>query len=187
MQSKWYDAPFIKHLPNIITVFRLIGAIGMIFTKALSLWFFILYIFCGVSDLLDGCIARMTHNTTEFGAKIDSIADFSFNGIMLIKIFPTLWKRLPYGIWIAVASIIILRIISYSLFAVKHHAFASLHTYMNKLTGFAVFSIPFYIKLSCSTILAGIGCAIAGIATVEELIIHILTDKPVKTIFAIKR
>ena len=187
MQSKWYDAPFIKHLPNIITVFRLIGAVGMIFTKALSLWFFILYIFCGVSDLLDGWLARITHNTSEFGAKLDSIADFSFNGIMVIKILPTLWQRLPIGIWVVVGATILLRIFSYSLFAIKHRSFASLHTYMNKLTGFAVFTIPFYIRLSCSTLLAAIGCTIATIATIEELLIHLYCDKPVKTILAYKK
>ena len=187
MQIKRYDAPILKHLPNIITVFRLLGAIGMIFTKAFSLWFFILYIFCGISDLLDGCLARMTHNTSELGAKLDSIADFTFNGIMVIKILPTLWERLPYGIWIAVGATVLMRIISYSLFAFKHRSFASLHTYMNKLTGFAVFTIPFYIRFSSSTVLAAIGCTVAAIATIEELLIHLFCDKPVKTIFAYKK
>ena len=187
MQSKRYDAPFIKHLPNVITVLRLVGAFGMLFTKALSLWFFILYTFCGVSDLLDGWIARMTHNTSELGAKLDSIADLSFNAVMVIKIFPTLWQRLPIGIWIVVGITLLLRIISYSFFALKHHSFASLHTYMNKLTGFAVFTIPFYIRLSWSTVLAAIGCTVAAIATVEELLIHLYCDKPVKTILAYKK
>ena len=187
MQRKWYDAPIVKHLPNIISVLRLIGAVAMIFTEALGLWFYILYTFCGVSDLVDGWIARMTHNESEFGAKLDSVADLSFNAIMVIKIFPTLIERLPYGIWIAVGAILLLRVISYTTFALKHRGFASLHTYLNKLTGFAVFTIPFYINLPCSTVLAIVGCSIAGLATVEELLIHLISKEPVKTIFACKR
>ena len=181
-QTKSFSSK-IKHLPNIISSFRLIGAVCMIFTRPFSKWFFILYLFCGISDLVDGFIARATHNTSALGAKLDSIADLSFNAIMLIKIFPTLWERLPYGIWIAVASIVLLRIISYSTVAIKKHDFASLHTYLNKLTGFAVFTIPFYINYSCATVLAAVGCTISGLATVEELLIHFTCEKPVKSIF----
>ncbi len=183
MQNKRCQAPIIKYLPNIITFMRLVGAVCMIFTKPLSIWFYVLYSFCGISDLVDGWIARMTKNTSELGAKLDSIADLSFNAVMVIKTFPILWRELPMGIWIAVAAILALRIFSYLFVALKKRSFASLHTYMNKLTGFAVFTIPFYIKLSCSTILAAIGCTIAGLATVEELLIHLFRKDPVKSIF----
>ncbi|MBE6672785.1 MAG: CDP-alcohol phosphatidyltransferase family protein [Ruminococcaceae bacterium] len=184
MKQNRSGANWIRHLPNIITSLRLVGAACMIFTRPFSKWFFILYALCGFSDLLDGWIARATNNTSALGATLDSIADLSFNSVMLLKIFPTLWKRLPLGIWITVAIIIALRIVSYTVFAVKHRGFASLHTYLNKLTGFAVFTIPFYINLSCSTVLAAIGCTISGLATVEELLIHLFRKEPVKTIFA---
>ena len=183
MQSKRCQSPIIKYLPNIITGLRLVGAVGMLFTKPFSLWFFALYTFCGISDLVDGWLARSTNTTSELGAKLDSIADLSFYAIMAIKIFPTLWKRLPMGIWIAVASIVALRVFSYLFVAFKQRKFASLHTYMNKLTGFAVFTIPFYINLSCSTLLATIGCTVSGLATVEELLIHLLRREPAKSIF----
>lgn len=183
MQRTLCNAPIFKYLPNTITILRLIGAIAMLFTKPFSLWFFILYTFCGISDLVDGWLARATNNTSDLGAKLDSIADLSFYAIMAFKTFPTLWKRLPIAIWIGVASIVALRVFTYVFVALKQHTFASLHTYMNKLTGFAVFTIPFYINLSCSTIFATIGCTLSGLATVEELLIHLLGKAPAKSIF----
>ena len=183
MQSTWCKAPIFKYLPNAITILRLFGAVGMLFTRPFSLCFFILYTFCGISDLVDGWLARATGNTSEFGAKLDSIADLSFYAIMAFTTFPTLWKRLPAAIWIAVASIVALRIFTYLFVAFKQHTLASLHTYMNKLTGFAVFTIPFYINLSCSTLFATIGCSLSALATVEELLIHLMGKAPAKSIF----
>jgi len=91
MRSQQRNITILSHLPNIITSLRLVGAIGMLFTKPFSVWFFVLYAFCGISDLADGWIARMTHTESEFGAKLDSVADLSFNAVMVIKTFPTLW------------------------------------------------------------------------------------------------
>jgi len=48
--------------------------------------FLILYVICGLSDVLDGIIARKTNTTSNFGAKLDTIADFIFVTILLIKI-----------------------------------------------------------------------------------------------------
>ena len=42
-----------KHLANIITSTRLIGTIALIFTEPLSDVFFAIYIWCGISDILD--------------------------------------------------------------------------------------------------------------------------------------
>ena len=187
MKNNRGSSAFVKQLPNFITCLRLVGAICMLFTKALSTAFFVLYTVCGISDLIDGWLARKTGNTSEFGAKLDSIADLSFNAIMVLKTFPTLWKTLPIGIWITVGAIFAVRIVSYALVAIRNHSFSSLHTYMNKLTGFAVFTIPFYIKFKHATLFAIIGCIVAAVATLEELIIHLLNkDGECKTLLTLK-
>ena len=47
-----------KFIPNFITLIRIIGTSLLIFTEPFSNIFFILYFLCGVSDTLDGYIAR---------------------------------------------------------------------------------------------------------------------------------
>lgn len=124
--------------------------------------------------MLDGWIARKTKTADNFGARLDSIADMLFYAVMLFRIFPMLWNTLPTDIWYAVAVILILRISAYGIAAVKYRLFASLHTYLNKLTGVGVFIIPFMLAAKYAVVYCRGVCAIAAVAALEELIIHLL-------------
>lgn len=164
-------------VPNCITMLRIIGAGGLFFTEAFSQPFFILYTFCGISDVLDGWIARLTKTTTELGSKLDSVADLLFYSAMIIKIFPELCAVLPIGIWCVVWASLLLRVLTYVMVAIKHKRFASLHTYMNKLTGFAAFGIPYFLKTTLAIPYCTVGCIIAGTASVEEFLLHVLSKE----------
>lgn len=167
----------IRALPNIISCFRLIGTVALLFTDPLSVTFYVIYTLCGLSDVLDGSIARATDNTTELGAKLDSIADMLYYAVMLVKILPHLVRRLPGWIWYVVAFVIALRILSYVIAAVKYRRFASLHTYMNKLTGALIFTVPyfFYGNAKFGFAISLSVCIVAGLASSEELMIHLNT------------
>lgn len=69
-----------KNLPNIITSVRLIAALVLmvecIFGNAAP-HFLALFIAAGVSDMLDGYVARRFNWCTDFGARLDSISDLS--------------------------------------------------------------------------------------------------------------
>ena len=104
---------FKKNIPNIITSLRILGTLCIIFLNPLEFSFLAVYTATGITDVLDGLIARLSHSTSAFGAKLDSVADLLFYSISLIKLFPLLWKTLPGFIWIIVAVILLLRIISY--------------------------------------------------------------------------
>lgn len=160
-------------LPNILTSLRIVGAFCLIFTKPLSLAFFIIYTLSGITDVLDGFIARKTNNVTELGAKLDSVADISFYLIMLIKFFPHLQKKLPFWIWYAVFAIFILKVVSYTFAAVKFGKFSSLHTYLNKLCGLMVFFVPYVINFKIISVFCIIICAFGILSAIEEIGIHI--------------
>lgn len=160
-------------LPNVITAFRICGSLSLIFIEPLTVAFFIIYTLSGISDALDGFIARRFGVTSELGTKLDTVADFLFYAVMLVKILPILIKTLPSGIWIAVAAIIVLRIFSYTLATVKYHRFPTLHTYLNKLSGITLFTVPYFIKHPIGVAVCIAVCAVIALATVEELIIHI--------------
>lgn len=161
-------------LPNAITAVRFVGAIVMIFTKACSTLFYIIYSVSGVSDVLDGLVARMTGKTSEFGAKLDSVSDLLFHAVMLIKTFPKLYDILPVWIWAIVGGILLLRVICYTFAAVKFHRFASLHTYLNKATGTTLFALPYFLLWGeiPTTVISFTICGTAILAVIEELTLH---------------
>ena len=76
-----------KHLPNLITLSRLVSALLLMPIRAFSQAFFIVYTYCGVSDVLDGALARRLHCNDEFGARLDSIADIVFYAVTAFKIY----------------------------------------------------------------------------------------------------
>ena len=163
----------IKHLPNSITALRIVGTIALLFTKPLSLWFYIIYAITGVTDVLDGFLARKLKITSELGAKLDSIADLLFYTVMGIMIMPVLIKTLPITLWYGVIIVIALRLAAYITAAIKFHRFASTHTLLNKLTGAAVFSIPFILLLPIAVPICWVICFISGLSSLYELILHL--------------
>ena len=52
--------------------------------------FYALYCIAGVTDMMDGAVARKTGSVSKFGSKLDSVADFVFIAVCLIKMLPTL-------------------------------------------------------------------------------------------------
>ena len=162
-----------KNLPNAISIARILGTAWLLFMKPLSTLFMVIYTLTGLSDVLDGAIARKYGTTSDLGAKLDSIADLLFYTLILIRIFPVMWKVLPKTIWVAVGAILVMRFISYGIAAAKYHRFASLHTYMNKVTGFMVFGVPYAILSPIAVPYCWCVCAVAMLGTIEELILHV--------------
>ena len=173
-------------LPNCITGLRIAGAVCLLFTKTGSPVFSGLYTLCGVSDALDGWLARRLNAVSERGARLDSVADLCFCAAALAKLFPVLWVLLPAAVWFGAAGVLAVRLMSYGVAAVKYRRFLSLHTWLNKLTGAVVFAIPYGLLTPWAVPLCAAACGIAGLAVLEELLIHLRRrscDADVKTIF----
>lgn len=88
-----------------------------------------------------------------------------------------MYEMLPHTIWWFLGAVLFLRLCAYATAAVKYRRFASLHTYLNKATGFAVFLIPYYLALPCYTVLCFTACTIAAFSSAEELILHIMAKE----------
>lgn len=177
-------------VPNTISALRIVGTASLLFIEPLSLAFYIVYTLSGISDVLDGWIARATHTTSELGSKLDSIADLLLYAVMIIRVFPELWKRLAVWIWYIVVAALVVRLISYGLAAAKYRRFASMHTYANKVTGLLAFLVPYILLMENATP----GCAVVAVAALlssgEELVIHICSKTycpSVKTIFMLPK
>jgi len=129
-----------KMLPNLLSAARGLGALLMLIPglPVGGLWG--LYIFCGVSDMLDGALARRFGWESETGAKIDSIADLLFAGSALLKILPLL--TLPGWIWPVCAAVAGLRLFGMSRRLIRRKKPVFFHTKLNKLTGLLLFLLP---------------------------------------------
>lgn len=159
-------------MANIITIFRIFGTLLLSVTVPLSGEFYVLYTLTGVTDIMDGYIARKTNTVSEFGSKLDSAADLMFYGIIIYMLLPLLSKMLPGGIWYVLLAIVILRIFTYIFTAIKYKVFMSNHTYLNKMTGFCTFLIPYVIRIP--NVLVGfctLTCAICAVASTYDLIL----------------
>ena len=155
-----------KHIANILTGCRILGSILLLFFPAFSLAFYIIYLFCGFSDMIDGTIARKTNSTSEFGAKMDTVADLVFVAVSLIKILPTI--HISGWLWIWVSAIAIIKLGNIIWGYVSKKQFISLHTIMNKVTGLLLFLLPLtlpFVELKYSFIVV---CFIATFAAIQE-------------------
>jgi len=158
-----------KHLPNLLTAARIFLAFALILVSPLGAAFYIIYLLCGLTDFLDGFLARRYHLESEFGARLDAWADFIFIAALIFKLYPIVSPGTLILLWVAVIAVIRLSaaLISY----LRHGVFAFVHTYFNKLTGAVLLFYPLTLILTRSRIILFILCFIATLSAAEELLI----------------
>ena len=116
--------------------------------------------------MVDGAVARKTKSVSEFGAKLDTIADFAFVVICLIKLLPVLHIPAWLYAWIGIIALIkVINIISG--FAVQK-TFMAVHSTMNKATGLLLFLLPLTIPVFPLKYFAIVVCAAATYAAIQE-------------------
>ena len=146
----------------------------MLFFPAFSVEFYVLYILCGFSDMIDGTIARKTNSAGALGAKIDTTADLAFVTASLVKLLPAL--NLPPWLWIWGVAIAMIKISIILWGYISKKQFVALHTAMNKVTGLLLFLLPLslsFIEPKYSSIAV---CSVATCAAIQEGF-YIVTDR----------
>lgn len=161
----------IKNIANIVTSLRIVFAILMVAAKPFSIIFWTAYLCAGLSDLLDGFLARKLNQQSKKGATLDSIADLFFAVAIAIVVMNNI--SFPVWLWGIIAEIALLRLISYAIGYYKYHTFSSLHTYANKATGALIFAFPVLYALLGLFVPAIIICVIAVVASLEEVVLTI--------------
>ena len=90
------------HLPNVISVLRVAGSIGLLFCVVPGWPFWVLYALCGISDMVDGWLARNLQAESKTGAVLDSVADIVFVACCAIRLLPILEIPVWLCIWAGV-------------------------------------------------------------------------------------
>ena len=126
-----------KHIPNILSASRIALCLPLLLVDAMTLPFWVLYLIAGLTDILDGFLARRWGVESKFGARLDSLADFVYVLTVGYKLFP--WLKLPVVLWIMIGLIALVKMVNAICSYAVRHRIEYLHTKANKLTGFLLF------------------------------------------------
>ena len=166
--SFFFNEENMRKPANLITLFRIVLSIALLFLSPLSIAFGILYLLGGISDMADGFVARKTHTESETGAKLDSAADLIFVTVSAVKLLSLV--RLNTWLWIWIAAIALIKIAAMILRFVRVHAFAPPHSIANKLTGVLLFLLPLTLPLADIHYPAALICAVATFAAIQDIL-----------------
>lgn len=174
-----------KQVPNILTCFRILSSIILLFLRPLSWQFFLVYTLCGVTDIFDGYIARKAGVASKTGAILDSIADMAFIAAALLILIPAM----PFKAWMIywIIGIAFIRISSLVVGYVRYRSFAGLHTYANKATGLILFCFPYLYSMFEFNEISYFILTAASLSGVEEIVINSTSkslNRDVKSIFS---
>ena len=156
-----------KHIANIITGSRIVFSLSLLFIPLSSAWFYVLYLLCGLSDMLDGTVARWTNSATQFGARLDTLSDLVFMTVALIKFVPHLHIPVWPWIWIGIIAMIKLGNVVWGFIHTKKLIFP--HTVMNKIAGLLLFLLPVTISFVDLTYTLPVVCTVATVAAIHEV------------------
>lgn len=166
-----------KHIANIITGCRILGSVLLLFFPAFSVTFYIIYLLCGFSDMVDGTIAVKTNSVSKLGSQLDTIADFVFVAAALFKLLPSL--HIPQWLWIWIGVIAVIKIGNVICGYIFEKQFISLHTFMNKVTGLLLFMLPMTISFVELKYTAAVVCFVATFSSLQEGF-YVVTNKRAK-------
>ena len=154
----------LRALPNALSLLRLTGAATLAFLPV-GAGFWAVYLLCGLSDMLDGALARRLKAESELGSKLDSLGDLAFVIVCAVRLLPELELAVWAWVWIGIIA------------AVKLLCFAAAkeipHTKLNKLTGLCVFSIAYLLDSPALVPVCCLICLLAAIAAGQELLLHL--------------
>ena len=151
---------------NLITGTRILCSIALLLCQPFSPSFIVLYLIAGLTDMIDGAVARTTGTTGKFGAKLDTAADFVLVVVCLIKLLPSL--AVPSWLWIWIVLIALTKMINMISGYVIQKKYVALHTVMNKVTGILLFLLPLTLPVADLKTSAPPVCATATFAAIQE-------------------
>ena len=117
--------------------------------------------------MIDGAVARRTKSANEFGARLDTVSDFVFLSVALIKFLPHLHIPVWLWIWIGIIALIKLGNVVWGFIRTKN--LISSHTVLNKVSGLLLFLLPVTISFVDLTYTLPVVCTVATVAAIHEV------------------
>ena len=183
--NKNFTLSQLKTIPNMLSISRLVLIPAMLIpcffisdeSQARSI-FLIMFIIIGVTDKLDGTLARYLNQTSHLGAKLDTMADMIFYPLIAIWIY-RFTPEVVKGWWILIIILAALFFIKMILGKIKFGEIPVFHTIGGKT--FAA-SLYFFMIIAIlypehAAQIFPVLCIIGYVNQLEEMYIFITRDK----------
>ncbi len=149
---------------------RLILSLPLVLMVPGSPVFYALYLFCGVSDAVDGALARRLGVDDNLGALRDSLADFAFFLAILAILMRSHGDDL--AAWLpGILTIVLFRATTLIVTTLRTGTPFFIHTLANKAAGLAVFLLPPLLALGLRTEVIVPALALGLLSALEELVL----------------
>lgn len=153
-------------IANIITGSRILLSLIMLVFPVFSPGFYVCYLLAGITDMVDGTIARKLGTESEFGSKLDTVADSIFVVSALYKILPEV--DISIGIWIWTGVIALIKVINLITGFAVQKKYVAVHSLMNKITGLLLFIVPFTFSVMDIRYSSAVVCLLASFSAIQE-------------------
>ena len=155
---------------NVLTSMR-IGLSGiLLLLEPLGMAFYCVYALAGLTNMLDGPIARKRGTESRVGAVLDSAADLVFAAVACVKLLPVYWAQIPAWLLISAAFVFYLKVKNAIACFAMHKKLITMHTVLNRAAGLLLFAFPFACMLISVPVYGGICAAVAFAATVDAFV-----------------
>ncbi len=153
-------------IANAITGSRIVVSLMMLLFPAYSPWFNTCYLLAGVTDMVDGTIARKLGTCSEFGERFDTVADFVFVVVAAFKLLPVI--NIGPVIWLWIGIIAVIKVINIVIGFVQHKKIVAVHSWTNRITGLLLFILPLSIYVIDIKYSTAAVCVLATFAAIHE-------------------
>jgi len=163
------------HSANLISAIRiLIAPLLFVFAfRQMEAWFLGTLIFSGLTDVLDGYIARRLHQVSALGAHLDSWGDFVIYSTMAACAW-ILWPELTRQVIVYYALILCSFVLPALIGLIKFREFTGYHTWSVKIAVLVTFAgyIALYAGFAQWPFIIASGLCV--IAAMEEILITLV-------------
>jgi phosphatidylglycerophosphate synthase len=132
-----------KQIPNLITSVRLMSALILIVlciadSSHRARYFLPIFIVAGISDMLDGLIARRFNWCTEFGARLDSISDMTLYAAVSMSLAVNAGSELAqcFSVFLLGCSI---QLLHWALSVSRLGGFPAYHSTFSRIIAYCMF------------------------------------------------
>ena len=115
-------------------------AVALPFVQFAPAVFWTLYLLCGLSDILDGAVARLTGTVSRLGERLDTPADIVFVAVWMVLFIPAI--NVGRWLWIWTGIIAFIKVVNVISGLAMKKSFVAKHTPANKATGILLFLLP---------------------------------------------
>ena len=142
-------------------------AVALPFVQSSPAVFWTLYLLCGLSDVLDGAVARSAGTVSRLGERLDTIADIIFVAMWMVLFIPAINVGLWLWIWTGVIALI--KVVNVISGLAMKKGFVAKHTPANKATGILLFILPMVILWEVIKVpYIVLVCLLATFAAIQE-------------------